>query len=100
VTSINGEKINLKDFKITSNVLNLDAKGVYSLSDTGTQLGIKIPLRNPEDDYKITDPKERETSRYKGIVVNLLVVDGKNGATKIKLGKLPEDKNSDSKEQK
>lgn len=92
VTSIKGEKITVKEFKITSNVLNLDAKGTYSLSNSGTNLGVRIPLRNPKDDYKIADAKARESARYKGVVVNLLVVDGKNGETKVKLGKLPEEK--------
>lgn len=87
ITTINGDKINVKEFKVTSNVLNLDVNGVYSLSNKGTNLGVRIPLRNPKDDYKITDPKKREEQRYKGIVVNLNVVDGENGKTKIKLGK-------------
>nr|MBP6759819.1 AsmA family protein [Flavobacterium sp.] len=91
ITTINGDKITVKDFKITSNVLNIDVKGTYSLSNNGTNLGVRIPLRNPEDDYKITDAKEREAARYKGIVVNLHVVDGKDGGTKIKLGKVSEE---------
>jgi uncharacterized protein involved in outer membrane biogenesis len=91
ITTINGEKINVKEFKITSNVLNIDVNGVYSLSHQGTNLAVKIPLRNPKDDYKIANLNEREAQRYKGIVVNLLVVDGKNGETKIKLGKPSEE---------
>lgn len=91
ITAIKGDIITVKEFKITSNVLNIDAKGTYSLSHKGTNLGVRIPLRNPKDDYKIADPKEREAARYKGIVVNLLVVDGKNGETKIKMGKVSEE---------
>lgn len=91
VTTIKGDKINVKEFKITSNVLNMDASGVYSLSKNGTNLGVRIPLRNPEDDYKIANLNERETQRYKGIVVNLLVFDGEDGKTKIKLGKASEE---------
>ncbi len=91
ITTINGNKINVKELKVTSNVLNIDVKGTYSLSHEGTNLAVKIPLRNPKDDYKITNQKEREELRYKGIVLNLLVVDGKNGETKIKLGKPSEE---------
>lgn len=91
ISTINGEKITVKEFKITSNVLNIDVNGVYSLSHQGTNLAVKIPLRNPKDDYTIANLKEREAQRYKGIVVNLLVVDGKNGETKIKLGKPSEE---------
>lgn len=60
---------------------------MFSLSNEGTNLGVRIPLRNPEDDYKITNLMEREEQRYKGIVLNLTVVDGEDGKTKIKLGK-------------
>lgn len=91
ITTINGDKITVNEFKITSNVLNLDAKGIYSLSNKGTNLGVRIPLRNPKDDYKIANLSEREALRYKGIVVNLLVVDGEDGKTKIKLGKVSEE---------
>jgi hypothetical protein len=96
--SIKGEKINIKELKVTSNVLNIDAKGVYSLSDTGTNLGVRIPLRNPKDDYNIADINERNAARYKGIVVNLKIVDGENGQTKIKLGKPKDELKEESKE--
>lgn len=90
--SIKGKLINIKDLKVTSNVLNLNAKGAYSLSNIGTNLAVKIPLRNPKDDYKIANQNEKDAVRYKGLVVNLLVMDGKDGQTKIKLGKPSEDK--------
>lgn len=90
--TIKGNLINIKELKVTSNVLNIDAKGAYSLSNNGTNLAVKIPLRNPKDDYKIEDQKARDAARYKGIVVNLVVVDGKDGQTKIKLGKPSEEK--------
>jgi hypothetical protein len=89
--SINGSLVDIDYFKVSSNVLNFDVGGVYSFKK-GTKLGLTIPLRNPEDDLKIKDLKEREAKRYKGIVVRLLIVDGKNGEMKIKLGSLP-DKN-------
>ena len=99
-SSVKGSLIHLKDLKITSNVLNLDATGVYSLTNSGTNLALRIPLRNPKEDYKISDLKEREAVRYKGIVVNLLVVDGKDGQTKIKLGKPTEEKSTEEKPKK
>lgn len=95
--TINSGKVTVKELKVTSNVLNLDVHGVYSLTNTGTNLAVKIPLRNPKDDYKIVDKNEREALRYKGIVVNLLVVDGENGETKIKLGKPTDDKSMEEK---
>ncbi len=100
ITTINGDKITVKEFKITSSVLNLDAKGIYSLSNKGTNLGVRIPLRNPKDDYKIANLSEREAQRYKGIVVNLLVVDGEDGKTKIKLGKVTEENPKEEKAKK
>lgn len=92
--SIKGNLINVKELKVSSNILNIDAKGMYSLTNSGTNLAVKIPLRNPKDDYMIADKNQRDAARYKGIVVNLLVVDGKDGQTKIKLGKLVEEKPS------
>lgn len=91
ITSINGDIITVKEFKMTSNVLNLDANGAFSLANKGTNLAVKIPLRNPKEDYLIADAKQREAVRYKGIVVNLNVVDGDDGKTKIKLGKSSEE---------
>jgi hypothetical protein len=88
--NMSGSFVNVDYFKVSSNVLNFDVEGVYSFKK-GTKLGLTIPLRNPEDDYKIKDPKEREAKRYKGIIVRLLVVDGKNGEMKIKMGKLPKE---------
>jgi hypothetical protein len=49
-------------------------------------------LRNPQDDAGIKDKAKRDALRYKGIVLHLLVVDGKDGEMKIKMGSLP-DKN-------
>jgi hypothetical protein len=95
--TINGSLINVKELKVSSNVMNIDASGIYSLSNRGTNLGVRIPLRNPKDDYKIADINERDAVRYKGIVVNLLVVDGENGQTKIKFGKLLEERPKEEK---
>ena len=87
IATIKGDKINVKEMKVTSNVLNFDVDGVYSLSSTGTNLALKIPLRNPKEDYLIANKVQREERRYKGIVLNLRIVDGEDGKTKIKLGK-------------
>jgi hypothetical protein len=95
--TINGSLIHVKELKVSSNVLNIDANGMYSLSNKGTNLAVKIPLRNPKDDYKIADQNARDAVRYKGIVLNLMVVDGDNGRTKIKLGKPKEEKVKKSK---
>ncbi|PKB17030.1 AsmA family protein [Flavobacterium sp. 5] len=89
--NISGSIVNVDYFKVSSNVLNFDVEGIYSFKK-GTKLGLVIPLRNPEDDFKIKDKNEREAKRYKGIVVRLLVVDGKNGEMKIKLGSLKDKK--------
>jgi hypothetical protein len=89
--SMSGSLVNVDYFKVSSNVLNFDVEGIYSFKK-GTKLGLTIPLRNPEDDYKAKSKKERDALRYKGIVLHLLVVDGNNGEMKIKMGSLP-DKN-------
>lgn len=89
--TVKGNFLEVDYFKVSSNVLNFDVGGVYSFQK-GTKLGVVIPLRNPADDLKIKDLKEREAKRYKGIVLHLLVVDGKNDEMKIKLGSLPDKK--------
>ncbi|WP_348799114.1 AsmA family protein [Flavobacterium adhaerens] len=86
--SVDGHLVNVDYFRVSSNVLNFDVEGVYSFTK-GTKLGLVIPLRNPADDLKIKNTKERDALRYKGIVVHLLVVDGKDGEMKIKLGHIP-----------
>lgn len=89
--TIKGDKIDVEELKVTSNVLNFDVSGAYSLSNTGTNLAVKIPLRNPKDDYLNANWQQRKELRYKGIVLNLRVVDGEDGKTKIKLGKASEE---------
>lgn len=83
---LRGEKINIRPMQISSSVLNVDMAGVYSLG-TGTSIAIDVPLRNPKDDYKITDLEERRKKRMKGIVIHLLAADGDDGKVKIKLNK-------------
>lgn len=82
---ISGHKVNVDYFKVSSNVLNFDVMGIYSFK-RGTNLGMKIPLRDPKNDYQIKDKAKRDELRYKGVVLNLMVVDGKDGKTKIKMG--------------
>jgi hypothetical protein len=83
---VRGHKVDVDFFRVSSNVLNFDVMGIYSFKQ-GTNLGLTIPLRNPEDDAKITDQAEREKLRYKGIVLNLVAVDGKDGGIEVKTGK-------------
>jgi hypothetical protein len=59
--------------------------GIYSFK-RGTNLGMKIPLRDPKNDLQIKDKAKRDEQRYKGVVLNLMVVDGKDGKIKIKMG--------------
>lgn len=83
--AIHGHKVDVDYFKVSSNVLNFDVMGIYSFK-RGTNLGMKIPLRDPKKDFEIKDKAKREALRYKGIVLNLVVVDGDDGKMKIKLG--------------
>jgi hypothetical protein len=73
-------------FRVSSNVLNFDVEGIYSFK-RGTNLGLTIPLRDPSDDARIADQAEREKLRYKGIVLQLVAVDGKDGGIEVKPGK-------------
>ncbi|MEJ7693123.1 AsmA-like C-terminal region-containing protein, partial [Daejeonella sp.] len=84
--NIQGNKIIIPPMEIRSTVLNIFLDGVYSFT-TGTNIAIKIPLRNPgkdEPDNVKMKGKERD---LKGIVINLRALDGENGKVRFKLGK-------------
>jgi hypothetical protein len=83
---VNGHLVDVDVFRVSSNVLNFDVMGIYSFKK-GTNLGLTIPLRNPEDDAKIANKAERDKLRYKGIVLSLVAVDGKDGGIEVKTGK-------------
>ena len=83
---INGDKVNVVDFKVNSNVMNFDMNGVYAFK-TGTNLALTVPLRNPKKDLKINDEIIKNEKRDNGIILHLLATDSENGKIKIKLGK-------------
>ena len=87
---IDGHRVDVDFFRVSSNVLNFDVEGIYSFK-RGTNLGLTIPLRDPEGDAKIADKAQREKLRYKGIVLNLVAVDGKDGKIEVKTGKFKRD---------
>ncbi|MNR49062.1 hypothetical protein D3C85_1683890 [compost metagenome] len=62
----------------------MDVAGIYSMS-TGTNIEVDVPLRNPKKDEDITDKREIQERRMKGIVLHLLATDGEDGKIKIKL---------------
>jgi hypothetical protein len=86
---IAGEKITIHPMQINSSVLNMDVEGVYSFG-RGTQIYVDVPLRNPKNDKDITDKKEREERRKRGIVVHLTAEDDKDGKVGISLGGKPD----------
>ena len=79
--------------EIRSSVLNIFLSGVYSFGK-GTDIGLKIPLRNPRKDELIIDMDQKSARSLKGIVLNLHATDGDDGQVKIRLGKKT-DKNAD-----
>ena len=82
---INGERVTIHPMKINSSVLNMDVEGVYSFGK-GTEIYIDVPLRNPKKDKNITDEKELDKRRNRGIVLHLKAEDDKDGKVKVKLG--------------
>ncbi|WP_207425837.1 AsmA-like C-terminal region-containing protein [Pedobacter sp. SYSU D00535] len=86
---IQGSKIIIPPMTIRSSVLNLFVSGVYNLNE-GTNISLKVPLRNPEKDKNLPDSvQEKRITR--GIVLNLSAVDGDNGKVAIRLGTKEED---------
>lgn len=83
---IKGNKIYIHPMLIASSVLNIELEGTYGIPK-GTDIQMKVPLRNPKKDELVTDAEELRKRRNKGIVVNLRAVDGEDGKVKLKLGK-------------
>jgi hypothetical protein len=83
---VDGDLVDVDFFRVSSNVLNFDVEGIYSFK-RGTNLGLTIPLRDPADDARVADKAERDKLRYRGIVLKLVAVDGKDGKIEVKPGK-------------
>ncbi|WP_199140643.1 AsmA family protein [Pedobacter sp. ASV12] len=83
--TLNGDKINISPMQVNSSVLNFNVKGTYGLN-SGTDIAMDIPLRNPKKDETITDPDLKKQNRMKGIVLHLKAVD-EEGKLKIKWNK-------------
>ncbi len=79
---LHGENIDIRPLKISSSVLNADVAGTYSLANK-SDITLDVPLRDPKDDFKITDKAQREKLRYKGIVVHIRAKDDDKGKLKI-----------------
>ncbi|MGX5691325.1 AsmA family protein [Arcticibacter tournemirensis] len=83
---IRGEKVTINPMMVNSSVLNMNVAGVYSLGK-GTNIALDVPLRNPKKDADITDKKEIQERRMKGIVLHILATDGDDGKIKFKWNK-------------
>lgn len=83
---IKGNKIVIHPMVIASSVLNIQLEGTYGIPK-GTDIQLKVPLRNPKNDELSGDAVELTKKQKKGIVVNLRAVDGDDGKVKFKLGK-------------
>lgn len=83
---VRGSKIHIHPMLIASSVLNVEVEGVYGIPK-GTDIKLRVPLRNPKKDELVTDIEELHKRRKSGIVINLHAVDGEDGKVKMKLGK-------------
>jgi AsmA-like protein len=83
---IRGEKVEIHPMKINSSVLNMDMQGIYSFG-RGTEIYLSVPLRDPERDKGIIDAEQLAKRRTRGVVINLVAKDDKDGKVKIGLGK-------------
>lgn len=81
---INGDKFTINPMLLQSSALNMNIRGVYSLSG-GTDIDIDVPLRNPKKDEIIPDDSLNFERSMKGIVIHLKAVDGDDGNVKIQL---------------
>lgn len=69
---------------IESSALNMHVEGIYALGNTGTDLNIDMPLRNPKKDELVENDEIRHERNMKGIVLHLKAVDDEDGKLKIK----------------
>lgn len=83
--TLRGDKVDISPMKVNSTALNFDVKGVYGFN-SGTNIALDIPLRDPKKSADIIDKEERELARMKGIVLHLKAVD-ENGEIKIRWNK-------------
>ncbi|SKB29449.1 AsmA family protein [Daejeonella lutea] len=85
--NLQGNKVIIPPMEIRSTVVNIFLDGVYSFT-TGTNIAIKIPLRNPGKDIPVASSNIPTKDRdLKGIVINLRALDGENGKVRFRLGK-------------
>ena len=84
--NIQGNKVIIPPMEIRSTVLNIFLDGVYSFT-TGTNIAIKIPLRNPGKEDPANDRDLKKDRDLKGIVINLRALDGEHGKVRFRLGK-------------
>lgn len=80
--NIRGEKVQIAPMQINSSAMNFNVKGVYALN-SGTNVEMDIPLRNPKGDENLTKKEKRE-ARMKGIVLHLKAIDDDKGGIKIR----------------
>lgn len=83
--TLRGDQVDISPMKINSTALNFDVKGVYGFN-SGTNIALDIPLRDPKKSADIVDKEERELARMKGIVLHLKAVD-EGGEIKIRWNK-------------
>ena len=94
--TIKGSTITIPAMYIRSSVLNLFVEGVYGMP-TGTDIALRVPLRNPKRDIGMSDSLKKE--RFdNGIVINLRAQDDENGNVKFKLGKKDDDEDEEKQE--
>ncbi|WP_316736212.1 AsmA family protein [Pedobacter aquatilis] len=82
---VKGDKVEIKPMQVNSSALNFNVKGIYALN-TGTNVQMDIPLRNPKGDENLT-AKEKREARMRGIVLHLKAIDDEKGGIKIRWNK-------------
>ncbi|WP_316832887.1 AsmA family protein [Pedobacter aquatilis] len=82
---VKGDKVEIMPMQVNSSALNFNVKGIYALN-TGTNVEMDIPLRNPKGDENLTN-KERREARMRGIVLHLKAIDDEKGGIKIRWNK-------------
>lgn len=68
---------------IESSALNLEMEGRYVIGGLGTDIALKVPLRNPKKDELVINDAIRHKRNMKGIVLQLRALGTESGSVKM-----------------
>jgi hypothetical protein len=81
---LQGNRILIHPFFIESSAVNMHIGGIYAFDNSGTDIDIDIPLRNPSKDELVENDVIRYKRNMKGIVIHLKATADEDGKLTLK----------------